>query len=169
MRGKNRRLHRTHKGEFMEVSHADIASRLVITVVLSSLVGLEREMRGRAAGLRTHILVGLSTCLLMMLAFHLVSAFGTAPLDPSRIPAGIVTGIGILCAGTILRYGSEVTGLTTAASLWATAALGIAVGAGFFFAAYLVTAFILITLLILSLVERFVTRVTHHTNRDHAG
>jgi putative Mg2+ transporter-C (MgtC) family protein len=143
----------------IHVSDSQIVWRLVLSVALSGIVGLEREMRGRSAGLRTHILVGLSSCLLMVLSFFVAQSFGEPYVfDPGRIAAGVVTGIGFLGAGTIIRFGESVKGLTTAASLWAVAALGMTVGVGFFVAAYASTALILITLLILSKVERNITK-----------
>ena len=133
------------------INDLEVAIRLVLSVLLSSLVGFERELRGRAAGLRTHILMGLSSCLLMLVSIFVAQSYGENNLfDPGRIAAGVVTGVGILCAGTIMRFGTSVKGLTTAASLWAVAALGLAVGAGFYMAACLATTLILITLFILS-------------------
>ena len=137
-----------------EMTDLQVIARLVLSVFLSSLIGFEREMRGRSAGLRTHILVGLSTCLLMLVSVYVATSFGKENVfDPGRVAAGVVTGIGILCAGTIMRFGTSVKGLTTAASLWAVAALGLSVGIGFYIAACTTTALILITLLILSRFE----------------
>ena len=139
----------------MHISDGQLIWRLVLSVILSGVVGLEREIRGRSAGLRTHILVGLSSCLLMVLSIFVAQGFGEPYVfDPGRIAAGVVTGIGFLGAGTIIRFGESVKGLTTAASLWAVAALGLSIGVGFYVAAYTSTALILITLLILSKVER---------------
>lgn len=141
------------------ITDIQIILRLIISVVLSSLVGFERELRGREAGLRTHILVGLSTCLLMLVSLFVAQYFGEEHIfDPGRIAAGVVTGIGILCAGTIIRFGASIKGLTTAASLWAVAALGLAVGIGFYTAAYTATALIIITLFLLSRFERNISR-----------
>jgi len=143
-----------------EITDMQIMTRLVASVLLSSLIGFEREVRGRAAGLRTHILVGLSTCLLMLVSIFIATEFGEGQMfDPGRVAAGVVTGIGILCAGTIIRFGTSVKGLTTAASLWAVAALGLAVGLGFYIAAYAATALILITLLLLSSFEKSINRI----------
>jgi putative Mg2+ transporter-C (MgtC) family protein len=113
----------------------DVVVRLAAAAGLGMVIGIERELREQAAGLRTHMLVAVGACL-----FTLVSAYGfqgvpggTAP-DPSRVAAQIVTGIGFLGAGAILREGQWVRGLTTAASLWVVAAVGMAVGLGLFFA-----------------------------------
>lgn len=129
----------------------DIALRLLAAAALSGAIGLEREMRERAAGLRTHMLVGVGAAL-----FTLVSAYawgdfifdrsrGTA-FDPTRIAAQVVTGIGFLGAGAILRQGLSVRGLTTAAGLWVVAAIGMATGAGYYSAAVLGTAIVLVSL-----------------------
>jgi len=134
----------------------EIALRLVTATVLACLVGLDREHRRSAAGLRTHALVGMSSCLLMIVsAFGFTDILGTAgvALDPSRIAAQIVTGIGFLGAGTIIAHGESVRGLTTAASIWAVAAFGIAVGGGMYRAAVLGTALALILLLVMRPIE----------------
>jgi putative Mg2+ transporter-C (MgtC) family protein len=131
-----------------DVTLGEIALRLVIAAALTGAVGLEREWRERAAGLRTHMLVGVGSAL-----FTLVSAYGfneflvggsnVVRADPSRIAAQIVTGIGFLGAGAILRQGLAIRGLTTAAGLWVAAAIGMAVGAGFYSAALLTTGVVL--------------------------
>jgi putative Mg2+ transporter-C (MgtC) family protein len=114
--------------------------------VLCGAVGLERETRGQAAGLRTHILVGLGATL-----FTLVSAYGFEDvpgdqLDPTRISAQIVTGVGFLGAGAIIRHGITVRGLTTAATLWMVAAIGLAVGAGYYVGAIASTVVVVVSL-----------------------
>ena len=123
-----------------------MVARLGLAVLLCGAVGLERETRGQAAGLRTHILVGLGATL-----FTLVSAYGFEDtpgnqLDPTRISAQIVTGIGFLGAGAIIRQGITVRGLTTAATLWMVAAIGLAVGAGYYVGAIASTAVVVVTL-----------------------
>jgi putative Mg2+ transporter-C (MgtC) family protein len=101
-------------------------ARLALAAVLGGLVGSERELSDQPAGLRTHVLLCLGTCL-----FTLVSAYGFGKgADPSRLAAQIVTGVGFLGGGAILRHGFTIRGLTTAASIWATCALGVAVGVG---------------------------------------
>jgi putative Mg2+ transporter-C (MgtC) family protein len=131
-----------------DISLGEIAIRLVVAATLTGAVGLERELRERAAGLRTHMLVGVGSAL-----FTLVSAYGfnaflvggsnVVRADPSRIAAQIVTGIGFLGAGAILRQGLTIRGLTTAAGLWVAAAIGMAVGAGYYSAALLGTGVVL--------------------------
>src|SRR5215216_7394840 len=105
----------------------ELLGRLLLAAVLGGAIGAERELNDQAAGLRTHMLLTIGACL-----FTLVSAygFGAGPADPSRLAAQIVTGIGFLGGGAIVRHGLTVRGLTTAASIWATASIGVAVGAG---------------------------------------
>ncbi len=129
------------------ISDGELLLRLGLSVVLCGAIGLERESRGQAAGLRTHILVGLGATL-----FTLVSAYGfeDAPgrvVDPTRISAQIVSGIGFLGAGAIIRQGLTVRGLTTAAALWIVAAVGMAVGAGYYLGAGAATVLILVALI----------------------
>jgi putative Mg2+ transporter-C (MgtC) family protein len=131
------------------LSNWDLAIRLMMAAGLGSLIGAERERLAWSAGLRTHMLVCVGACL-----FMIVSAFGFADiinsyhviLDPSRIAAQVVSGIGFLGAGSILLRGDVVKGLTTAASLWTVAAIGLAVGSGLYFAALIATIIILIIL-----------------------
>jgi putative Mg2+ transporter-C (MgtC) family protein len=141
---------------------SDIALRLLAATVLSGIIGLERERGERAAGLRTHALVGLGSCLVMI-----VSAFGfedwhysPGALDPSRIAAQVVSGIGFLGAGVIIfqRDGGAVRGLTTAASVWVVAAIGLAVGGGMYVTAAAATAITLLILAGLKPLERRVVR-----------
>ena len=124
-------------------------------VIAGGVIGFEREWRGRAAGLRTHILVSLASALLMLAAMSQADwAFRALPdenivTDPTRMAHGVLTGIGFLCAGVIFRTGFSIHGLTTAASLWITSAIGILFGAGLYAlgtAATVVTALILIGL-----------------------
>ena len=113
----------------------DVSYKLMAAVILAGLLGLEREMRGRAAGLRTHILVCLGSTLAMIVSGLLYDEAGLRGgipgVDTSRIAAGIITGIGFLGAGTIINIRNTQVGLTTAALVWFSAALGIAIGSGF--------------------------------------
>lgn len=129
-----------------------LARRLIIAFLLGAIIGLERERRERPAGLRTHILVSTASALLMMLS----QTVAGESFDPGRIAAGVVTGIGFLGAGTIIRYGSSIKGLTTAASLWAAAAVGLAVGMGWYLAGVLTTILIFITLVVIRALEPIV-------------
>ncbi len=121
----------------MELLDPDLIWPIVGAVIASAIIGAEREYRASPAGLRTHILVGLSCCLLMVSAVHQMAWLNDAPIDvvridPVRMAHGILTGIGFLCGGVIFREGFNVRGLTTAASLWMTATLGILFGIGFY-------------------------------------
>jgi len=112
----------------------ELVVRLVLGFVLSGIVGLEREVSLKPAGLRTHVLVGLGSTLLTILS---INAFPGA--DPSRVAASIIVGIGFLGAGTILKTEQKVIGLTTAATLWIVASIGVAAGTGFYLLAVIAT------------------------------
>jgi putative Mg2+ transporter-C (MgtC) family protein len=151
--------------EIPSVDDVHIVLRLAVAAGLGAAVGFEREIRDREAGMRTHLLVALGSCLFTLVSaygFHEFLASGDAVVraDPARIAAQIVTGIGFLGAGAIIREGLSVRGLTTAGSLWVVAAIGMAAGAGFYWAAVvttLLTLFALWPLRILGyrVVERF--------------
>jgi len=145
--------------------------RVVVAAGLGGAVGLERELREREAGFRTHLLVSVGSCL-----FTLVSAYGfnefliaggnIVRTDPTRIAAQIVTGVGFLGAGAIIRQGFSVRGLTTAATLWVVAAIGMASGAGYFSAAVITTALVLFSLWPLrTFTFRVMTRFRPETDR----
>src|SRR3954471_1107662 len=124
----------------------DYAARLIVAAGLGGVVGAEREIHGHPAGIRTHMLVALGSGLFTVLSIH---GFGQGPgtgIDPTRIAAQIVTGVGFLGAGAILKDGVVIRGLTTAASLWATAAVGLAAGAGEYALAIVAAAVILVSL-----------------------
>lgn len=147
--------------ELWTIDYLDIFLRLFLAVILGGLVGFEREQSNHPAGFRTHILVSLGSALIMLISIYGFSDFMGAEnvsFDPSRISAQVVTGIGFLGAGTILRHGFTVTGLTTAASLWVVAAIGLAIGAGFYFGAVITTLFVLISLTVLAKLDSYITR-----------
>jgi len=128
--------------------------RLIISLALGGLIGLERQLHRRTAGLRTHILVCLGSCLIMLTSLYVFDIYkDKVALDPARIAAGVITGIGFLGAGTIIRAGEAVKGLTTAASLWIVAGIGLAVGCGFYKAGIFATILALITLFFLRYLE----------------
>lgn len=137
----------------------DVLIRLGVATLLGGLVGLEREKVSRPAGLRTHILVCVGAALVMIISMDMYAIYkGLASVDPGRIAAQVVSGIGFLGAGTIMREGATVRGLTTAASLWVVAAIGLAAGAGLYTSAVAAALIVLVTLLMLSKVERRLTR-----------
>ncbi|MDD5692277.1 MAG: MgtC/SapB family protein [Candidatus Omnitrophica bacterium] len=125
----------------------EMIGRLLLTLVLSGLIGLERQVHRRTAGLRTHILVALGSCLIMLTSMYVFDIYKeSVSLDPARIAAGVITGIGFLGAGTIIRDPEGVRGLTTAASLWVVAGIGLAVGTGFNKIAVIATVLVLVVL-----------------------
>lgn len=120
--------------------------KLGLAVILSGIIGFEREHSHRPAGFRTHILVAVGSALIMMSAVYAAKEYDMARIDITRMSASVVSGIGFLGAGTILREGFTVKGLTTAASLWAVSCVGTAVGIGFYEGAIVATVVIYITL-----------------------
>jgi len=137
------------------ISDIDVIIRLIMAAILGGLIGFERESHGRAAGLRTHILVCLGSTLIMLTSMHVFELYkGVAEVDPGRIAAQVVTGVGFLGAGTIMRFRASVKGLTTAASLWVVAGIGLAIGSGMFSAAVSTTALVLIALFFFSKVQK---------------
>ncbi len=124
--------------------------RIVVAAVLAGIIGIEREYHEHTAGFRTHILVGVGAA-----AFTLASSYGLAgtTFDPNRISAQVVTGIGFLGAGAIIRYGVSVRGLTTAASLWTVAAVGLLAAQGFWPAALVTTGIVVVSLAALRFIE----------------
>ena len=123
----------------MAQEYFEISFRLVAALLAGGLIGLERSYRGRAAGFRTHALVCIASSLLMLVTvyeshwFHAAEGAARATIDPTRMAQGIMTGIGFLGAGVIVKEGLSVRGLTTAASIWITAAIGILAGIGFYY------------------------------------
>ncbi|TCW60601.1 MgtC/SapB family protein [Treponema sp. J25] len=137
------------------LTELDITLRLALSFIAGGIVGFERTSRHQVAGLRTHILICVGSTLLMLLSLWIPEQFlGLKSGDPGRIAAQVVSGIGFLGAGAIMRLGNNVKGLTTAASLWLIAAVGLALGAGFYLAAGLTLAISLFTLVILDRLER---------------
>ncbi len=143
-----------------EVNFSTIAFRLILGTLLGGLLGFERENRRQDAGLRTHIIISVGSCLLMLISIYIPQTFSDYKnVDPGRIAAQVVSGIGFLGAGAIFRLGGSTHGLTTAATIWATAAVGLAVGAGMYEAAVLVTILFLFVLVIVDKIgKKFFTR-----------
>ena len=134
---------------------ADLAFRMLIAALLGAAIGLEREIHEHPAGMRTHLLVALGSAIFTELSIYGFVGTTTAPIDPSRVAAQVVSGIGFLGAGAILKYGTSIRGLTTAASLWTAAAIGMAAGAGEWLIAAVGTAIVIFSLWPLNrLVER---------------
>ena len=141
-------------GDILMFDIGTVFGKLFIAAVLGGLIGWERERRGRPAGLRTHLLVCVGVTLIMLVSEHIFVQYqgykqdSILRIDPARIASQVVTGIGFLGAGTIMRHKATVRGLTTAASLWVVAGIGLAIGSGFIIPAVF-TAFIAIMTLIL--------------------
>jgi len=133
--------------------------RLIYAALLGGIIGIEREVHEKAAGFRTHILVCIGSCIIMLTSMHIFEIYkGIADADPGRIAAQVVSGIGFLGAGTIIRSRVSIVGLTTAASLWSIAGVGLAVGSGLFIVSAFATVLILASLLVLSKVHYKVNR-----------
>ena len=134
--------------------YLEILLRLVVAAILGGIIGLERESSNRPAGFRTHILVCIGSALVMITSEFIFTVYtGRTNLDPARLGAQVISGIGFLGAGTIIRDGINVRGLTTAASLWAVACVGLAVGIGLYAGAIIAAVLIYITLIFLKKVE----------------
>jgi putative Mg2+ transporter-C (MgtC) family protein len=145
-----------------------VVLRLLVSFALGGVIGLERESHGRPAGFRTHILVATGSCLVTLVSIYSATSATRGldgVVDPTRIAANIITGIGFLGAGTILRDGMTVRGLTTAASLWVVAGIGLAVGFGFYMGAVLVAILVTLALVYLDRVEvRYLVSKGHQIN-----
>lgn len=132
----------------------EILIRLGLACILGGLIGFEREKTRHPAGLRTHILVCIGSALVMLCSIYMFEIYkNQANIDPARLGAQVISGIGFLGAGTILKEGVTVKGLTTAASLWAVACIGVSIGVGFYSGAVVATAFVLVILLVFSKFE----------------
>jgi len=134
------------------MSEIDFVIRLCLAFAAGGIIGIERSSRRQVAGLRTHILIAIGSCCLMMLSIWLPQQINSG--DPGRIAAQVVSGMGFLGAGAIIRLGNNIRGLTTAASLWLTAAVGLTIGAGMFIAALTTVILAIITLILLNRLER---------------
>lgn len=129
--------------------------KMLAAMLCGGLIGLEREIHGKQAGFRTHALVSLGSALVMLVSIDLYEIYlGKTPVDPSRIAAQVVSGIGFLGAGAIIRSPRGISGLTTAASLWVVAGIGLATGAGFLKMALFATSLVLIVLFVFGQVGR---------------
>ncbi len=139
-------------------------ARLLTASLLGGLIGLEREVHGRPAGFRTHLLVSLGSCLFVLASIHFYRLYGNftgagpVGVDPGRVAAQVVTGIGFLGGGAIVRDRANIRGLTTAACLWLAAAIGLACGIGMYVVSIMVTVIALISLLLLKKVENVLRR-----------
>jgi putative Mg2+ transporter-C (MgtC) family protein len=141
------------------LSSQEILLRVLLAFLLSSVIGMEREFGNQAAGLRTHILVCVGSTLVMLVSFHLFEIYGgQTSMDPARLGAQVISGIGFLGVGTIMKEGASIRGLTTAAGLWVVACIGLAVGAGFYLGAIVVTVVIVLTLTIVNRLDKRINK-----------
>ena len=133
----------------------DIAIRLTVAAFLGGIIGIERETHGKEAGFRTHALVCLGSALIMVVSTQIYEIYENAQVDPSRIAAQVVTGIGFLGAGAIIRFPQKIKGLTTAAGIWAAAGIGLSCGVAQYKPAIFTTILALLILVVFSKVARF--------------
>jgi len=147
------------------ITTTDLLIRLLMASLLGGLIGIEREVNNRPAGFRTHILVTLGSCLIMILSIYGFSGLGTDGRggEPARLAAQVVSGIGFLGAGTIMREGTNVRGLTTAASIWVCGGIGLAIGTGFYEAAILTTLLAIGSLVSVQFVEKRFTKMRRYS------
>jgi putative Mg2+ transporter-C (MgtC) family protein len=144
---------------FLNLNDIQIMTNLVLALALGGLIGYFREKERKVAGLRTHILVAMGSCLAMQISVYMAQLSPNG--DPGRIAAGVVAGIGFLGGGAIIQSGASVIGLTTAASMWGAAMIGMAAGCNFYVGAIAATIFILFSLQILRQVEH------KYIHKDH--
>jgi putative Mg2+ transporter-C (MgtC) family protein len=152
----------------------DLSLKSLVAVICSGLIGIERERRGKPAGLRTTILICLGSTLYMLVGQYITSRFLDMPSDPSRIASQVVTGIGFIGAGTIIQSRGTITGLTSAAVIWTVAGIGLCIGAGFPFIALYFTLLVLFVLTFLSQYEHKLLGTCHFVTatlrfRDQEG
>lgn len=144
----------------LTLSTKDILLRLLFAMLIGTIIGTEREFTHRPAGMRTHMLVALGSCTVMItgqMIFCQYYNLGALP-DPARLAAQVIAGVGFLGAGTILREGTSIKGLTTAASIWTMACLGVAVGAGFYLVGLIGTVLMMVTLVVFERLQNWFVR-----------
>ncbi|GEK59688.1 hypothetical protein CHL76_13705 [Marinococcus halophilus] len=151
--------------QWLEYESVIILIRLILAAFLAGVIGIERESKGHPAGFRTHLLVGTGSCLVMLLALfgfqdYLNQNGDLVAYDPSRLASYVISGIGFLGAGTIIVQGASIRGLTTAASIWTVAAIGLTIGAGMFFAGIAATVIVLTSLIFLNHVDKWFKNVS---------
>jgi putative Mg2+ transporter-C (MgtC) family protein len=148
------------------MQNSEIILRLVVAVGLGLLVGAERLLVHKDAGMKTHALVSLGSAVFVLISEALVQKYISLPgLNPTMIPAQIVVGIGFLGAGSIMLYGSQLRGLTTAGGLWVMAGVGMAAGFGFYALAVVVTVLVLVILILVNILEKPIRKISGGTEQ----
>jgi putative Mg2+ transporter-C (MgtC) family protein len=146
------------------LSDAELVTRLLTAALLGGVIGFERELRQKTAGLRTNILIAIGSALFTLMSYELAS--GVQGADPGRLAAQIVTGIGFLGAGAIIRRDGGVQGLTTAATVWVNAAVGVAAGGGEYHLAFIATIVTVVVLLLLHPIEKMIDHRSGSRQKD---
>ncbi|HBG61816.1 MAG: hypothetical protein A2Y03_04450 [Omnitrophica WOR_2 bacterium GWF2_38_59] len=150
----------------MDPKLLELMLKISLTIVLSGIIGAERELRHKGAGLRTHVLVCLGSTLIAITSLYIFDEYnGLTPIDPTRMITGIIQGVGFLCAGTIIRGTTQISGLTTAATLWVVSGIGIAVGSGYYVAAI----FTSLTVFFVLTSTRIIEKKIHKLFKDDSG
>ncbi len=136
------------------IQFQDVVLKLILSAIIGGVIGLEREVHEKPAGVRTNALICLGSALIMIISIYVTQNYGTTTSDPARIAAHVIAGIGFIGAGVILQSRGSVRGLTTAATIWAVAGIGLAIGCGFYAAALASAFIILIILLVIGRIEK---------------
>jgi putative Mg2+ transporter-C (MgtC) family protein len=147
------------------IGNYEIVFRLLLSGVLGGLIGIEREANNRPAGFRTHVLVAIGSALVMLISMYGFLGLGTNGEggEPARLASQVVSGIGFLGAGTILKQGNSITGLTTAASLWVVGCIGLAIGNGYYLGGIITAGIVLFTLCTLNSFEKHIFKDKYKT------
>jgi putative Mg2+ transporter-C (MgtC) family protein len=136
----------------------DVALKLILSALIGAIIGPEREVHEKPAGVRTNALICMGSALIMIVSIYVQKVYGTQAADPARIAAHVIAGIGFIGAGVIMQARGSVRGLTTAATIWAVAGIGLAIGCGFYVAALTSAAIILIVLYVIGRIEKYTTK-----------
>lgn len=136
----------------------EIFLKILLALILGGMIGLEREIKGKAAGLRTNILICLGATIMMIISVKIAENSSNPNADPARIAAQVVTGVGFIGAGTIIQSRGLIKGLTSAAVIWVVAGLGLAIGAGYYTFSFGITFLVLITLFVLEKIENIIAK-----------
>ncbi len=149
--------------------NSEIILRLVVAVVLGMLIGVERLLVHKEAGMKTHALVSLGSALFIIISEMIALKYGGAGgFDPSRVASQVIVGVGFLGAGSIIFHGNRLSGLTTAGGLWVTAGIGMAAGFGFYGLSVIATILVLVVLIVVNLLERPIRKISNEIDKPTA-